>query len=263
MTDKPILALYGGLDTRESFGIEKESGILVYKEAKNIDIKGKSVRRARGQECVFELDTGGWLGLASHEINKNYYLKGIDDQGNYWSNLAGGSGDEVEPPPLLDVSQLSYSGYYFNNGKRAEGLNIIDGTDFYFVYRETEGTTGFKIVHYTMINENFNTATLVGTSPLFTQDVLPTGLFINSDKTRAYVVGQSNKKIYQLEFGTAGDVTTLTHSGKTLDLFLAAVGVILNSTETKLFVLKSGGTAQVIQYDMLSAGDVSTAVDSG
>lgn len=80
MTDKNIFDIYGGLDTRESYG--NESSILSYTEAKNIDIDGKVVRRARGQTQVSIAASGStWAGLAPAP---NGFIGGINEDGKYY-----------------------------------------------------------------------------------------------------------------------------------------------------------------------------------
>lgn len=80
MTDKNIFDIYGGLDTRESYG--NESSILSYTEAKNIDIDGKVVRRARGQTQVSIAPSGStWAGIAPAP---NGFIGGINEDGKYY-----------------------------------------------------------------------------------------------------------------------------------------------------------------------------------
>jgi len=88
MTDNNQFKVYGGLDARKS--LKKTSDILSYKEAKNIDLKGKCVRRARGQTTQVTHSGGtSWVGLAVHEIDGIQYLRGINADGGYYRITLG------------------------------------------------------------------------------------------------------------------------------------------------------------------------------
>lgn len=88
MTDQNQFKVYGGLDARKS--LRKTSDILSYMEAKNIDIKGMCVRRARGQTVQVTHSGGsGWIGLAIHEIDGLQYLVGINEDGGYYRITLG------------------------------------------------------------------------------------------------------------------------------------------------------------------------------
>ena len=88
MTDNNQFKIYGGLDARKS--LKKISNILSYKEAKNIDIKGKGIRRARGQtQEVVHQSASEWVGLAVHEVDGIQYLRGINADGGYYRITLG------------------------------------------------------------------------------------------------------------------------------------------------------------------------------
>lgn len=88
MTDNNQFKVYGGLDARKS--LRKTSDILSYTEAKNIDIKGKGVRRARGQtQEVVHPSASEWVGLAVHEVDGIQYLRGINADGGYYRITLG------------------------------------------------------------------------------------------------------------------------------------------------------------------------------
>lgn len=88
MSDQNNFKIYGGLDARKS--LKKTSDILSYKEAKNIDLKGKCIRRAKGQTTQITHSNGtAWAGLAIHEIDGLQYLVGINEDGGYYRITPG------------------------------------------------------------------------------------------------------------------------------------------------------------------------------
>lgn len=88
MSDQNKFKIYGGLDTRKS--LKKTSDILSYTKAVNIDIKGKCIRRVKGQTTQVTHSGGAeWVGLAIHEIDGLQYLVGINADGGYYRITLG------------------------------------------------------------------------------------------------------------------------------------------------------------------------------
>ncbi len=126
MADKNIFDIYGGLDTRESYG--NESSILSYTEAKNIDIDGKVVRRARGQTQVSIAPSGStWAGIAPAP---NGFIGGINEDGKYYRT-----------DPVTLISTPVYSGII--------NMPLVTPTNLSGVYNEDDNT-----ISLTWTNEN-------------------------------------------------------------------------------------------------------------
>jgi len=126
LTDKNIFDIYGGLDTRESYG--NESSILSYTKAKNIDIDGKVVRRARGQTQVSIAPSGStWAGIAPAPGG---FIGGINEDGKYYRT-----------DPVTLISTPVYSGII--------NMPLVTPTNLSGVYNEDDNT-----ISLTWTNEN-------------------------------------------------------------------------------------------------------------
>jgi hypothetical protein len=117
LADKNIFDIYGGLDTRESYG--NESSILSYTKAKNIDIDGKVVRRARGQTQVSIAPSGStWAGIAPAPGG---FIGGINEDGKYYRT-----------DPVTLISTPVYSGII--------NMPLVTPTNLSGVYNEDDNT---------------------------------------------------------------------------------------------------------------------------
>jgi hypothetical protein len=126
LTDKNIFDIYGGLDTRESYG--NEGSILSYTKAKNIDIDGKVVRRARGQTQVSIAPSGStWAGIAPAPGG---FIGGINEDGKYYRT-----------DPVTLISTPVYSGII--------NMPLVTPTNLSGIYDENSGT-----INLTWTNEN-------------------------------------------------------------------------------------------------------------
>ena len=92
------------------------------------------------------------------------------------------------------------------------------------------------------------------------QDGTPTGIYFKPNGKKLYVVGFSNKKVYEYDLSTAWDVSTasfnqdFTISGQDN----SPLGIYFKSNGTKMYVVGATNN-KVYEYDLSTAWDVSTA----
>ena len=86
-------------------------------------------------------------------------------------------------------------------------------------------------------------------SQFSSQDGNSQGLAFNNDGTKCYIVGRSNRKIYQYSLSTAWDVSTMTYDSINLDVSVESTPsqMIFNPTGTKLYVTGYTGN-QIHQF---------------
>lgn len=93
---------------------------------------------------------------------------------------------------------------------------------------------------------------------LNSQDTDPQGIWIDSSGTRLYMVGDTNKKVYQYSMSPAWDISTISY---VRDFSISSQtnfpqGVQLDGTGTKMYVAESAG---INEYDLSTAWNISTA----
>jgi hypothetical protein len=257
-TDKKFFNIYGGLDTRAE--IDKDNKKLLFMEgAKNIDINGKNVRRARGQTSVLE-HTNGWLGLHDHEVGGISYMRGIDDEGNYFRiNESDGSFNLNDT--FSDISKLVYSGKYYN-------FNIAD-IQVRGLYMKSDGTKmyvadvhGKRIYQYTL-STPWDVSTALSDGSFSNQVGTLNDIWFKPDGTKLYTIDTgSTNRIDQFTLSTPWDVTTATYDNISKDVGSNTKDIAFNSDGTKLHILRLflGG---IDQYTLSTPWDVSTALSDG
>jgi DNA-binding beta-propeller fold protein YncE len=132
-----------------------------------------------------------------------------------------------------------------------------DGTKAYVV-----GTTNDTIYQYTLSTAwDVSTGSYASKSLSVTaQENAPYGLAFRADGTKAYVVGITNKTIYQYTLSTAWDISTGSYASKSLSVTAqdtAPAGLAFSADGTKAYVV--GDTNNTIyQYTLSTAWDIST-----
>ena len=94
-----------------------------------------------------------------------------------------------------------------------------------------------------------------------TQDGTPLGFDFKSDGTKMYIVGATNKVVYQYSLSTAWDVSTASYDSVSLSVTSqdsSPRSAFFKSDGTKLYIM--GNTNQsIFQYSLSTAWDLSTA----
>jgi sugar lactone lactonase YvrE len=133
-----------------------------------------------------------------------------------------------------------------------------DGTKFYIV-----GLTNKTIYQYSCATAwDVSTASYDTKSfSVNTQETAPNGLFFKDDGTKFYVIGSTNKTVYQYTCSTAWDISTASYDSKSFSVNTqetAPTGVFFKSDGTTFYII--GTTSDtVFQYTCSTAWDVSTA----
>jgi len=94
-----------------------------------------------------------------------------------------------------------------------------------------------------------------------TQDATPNGIAFSADGTKLYVLGGTNKAVYQYTLSTAWDASTATYASKSVSVSAQASnpwGLTFSADGSKMYVTDQG-TSSVYEYGLTTAWDVSTA----
>lgn len=143
----------------------------------------------------------------------------------------------------------------FDTGEFSRGLFFSpDGTKMY-ICRNDE-------IHQFTLGTAWNAST-AGSKVTYTASSFTDahGIFISPDGLHLFVIEDSTtNRVYQLDFGTAWDVSTLsdvTDVSVNSQTSGSAFGIMLNSDGTKLYVL-GNATSQIFQYTLSTAWALST-----
>jgi len=131
-----------------------------------------------------------------------------------------------------------------------------DGSQLYVV-----GRSGDNVYQYGLSTAfDISTAAFSQSFNVSPQDDGPQGLVFKPDGSQLYVVGSGNVNVYQYGLSTAYDISTASFSQsfdvRSQDLF--PKGLALKPDGSQLYVV-GGGTANVYQYGLSTAFDISTA----
>jgi sugar lactone lactonase YvrE len=133
-----------------------------------------------------------------------------------------------------------------------------DGTKMFIA-----GATNKTVYQYTLGTAwNVSTATYASLSmSVAAQDTNPFGLSFSSDGTKMFVIGGTNKTVYQYTLGTAWNVSTATYASLSKSVTAQDAnpfGIAFSSDGTKMFVV-GYSTHTVYQYTLGTAWNISTA----
>ena len=119
---------------------------------------------------------------------------------------------------------------------------------------------GDAIAQYKLTNpEDISTAVLVDS--LTTIDTSPQSVIFGSNGTKAYVLGATNRIIYQYTLSVAWDITTASFDSKSFNVGsqeTGPTGLAFSTDGTKCYVVGTT-TATIYQYNLSVAWDISTA----
>ena len=118
---------------------------------------------------------------------------------------------------------------------------------------ETAGTVGYDLAGASYDSVSFSVSS---------QESSPLGLFFKSDGTTFYAVGSSSDTVYQYTLSTAWDIATASYASKSVSVSAANTSpcsLFFKPDGTKMYVAGFDGDADVNEYDLSTAWDVSTA----
>jgi sugar lactone lactonase YvrE len=188
--------------------------------------------------------------------------------------VGGQTGDALDQYTLstaYDISTGTYDSVTFSYASSA-GLNVQgiflkpDGTKFFLtddqnnaVYAYTMSTAfDLSTASYDSVSFSVSSQSSANTN----------GVEFTSDGTKFFVIGKvgTTPTIYQYNMTTAWDISTASYSNNSLvvtsQLSSGANDIRLNGDATKLYA-GSNTANDIFQYDMTTAGDLSTASYSG
>lgn len=188
--------------------------------------------------------------------------------------VIGSSGDAVVEYSLsvaFDVSTASYSGASEEFSIASEETNARclafnnDGSRMFVLgdgdsISEYDLSTGFDV----------STATYNGAGQEFSvagEEINARGLVFNTDGTKMFIVGVTDKAVVEYSLSTPFDVSTATHAGLAEEFSVASQVTIpqdlaFNFDGTKMYVVGSSNK-DVVEYTLSVAFDVSTASHAG
>jgi len=132
------------------------------------------------------------------------------------------------------------------NGLQASRYLLSGGT-------ETAGSVGYDLAGASYDSKSFSASS---------QESNPYGLFFKPDGTTFYVVGSSSDTVYQYTLSTAWDLSTASYASKSVSVSAANTSpcsLFFKPDGTKMYVAGFDGDADVNEYDLSTAWDVSTA----
>lgn len=160
-----------------------------------------------------------------------------------------------------DVSTLSYTGNSFSVTSQENNPRFIftnaDGTEMFV------GGLGSDSIHRYDLGTAFDLSSVTNPSVSYNfsaQATTPLGGVISDDGEIVYVI-ENGGMIYQYDMTTGFDLTTMSYSGNSLDVsgqVTNAYDLALSPSGRVLYVVDWGGD-YVYQYDLSTAGDISTA----
>lgn len=150
-----------------------------------------------------------------------------------------------------DVTTASYDSKSFAvSGQMSAPMSVQFKSDGLIMYiKENTNifqynlSTAWDVSTASYANKSFNNQS---------QDSDMLGMYVKPDATQLYAVGYSNDKIYVYNFGTAGDLATLTYSNNSYSLDSnngVARGITLSSDGTKIYTADYSGQ-KIFQYNI-------------
>ena len=217
----------------------------------------------------YTLKTAWDISTAYYQLNSNPQEStpwGLDFSSDGTKAYIVGSGSDAIYQYTLDTpwdtNTAFYSGKSFSvlsQDPTAVGVKFSsDGTKAFII-----GDTNNAVYQYTLSTAwDISTASYASKSlGIGTQDILPTDLAFSSDGTKLYMVGDTNNTIYQYTLPTAWDLTGATYATKSFSVGTQSTvpaGIAFSSDGTK-FYLSTLATANIFQYGLTTAWDISTA----
>jgi len=170
-----------------------------------------------------------------------------------------------------DCSTASYASKSLDTSSQSDDAGGIfispDGTKIYTIGFYWNGSANVANIHqYTMSTPwDMSTASYDSKSYTVTQEDLAFGVYMKTDGTKFYVVGQSNDTIYQYSMSTPWDISTGSYDSKSFSVSSqesSPQGVALSDDGLKCFVCGAGG-GNIYEYDLSTEWDISTASYDG
>lgn len=197
---------------------------------------------------------GVWVSSAGDKLyvttaNVQDFVWQLDMSTNY--NLSTATFAYQLPNVFYLGYQLQYpSGAYMTS----DGLNMYITRDLGTGYQVSQFSLGTAWdIKSTTYSGKFYSATA--------QDSSIEGISLSSDKTKMFLFGNTNNRIFMYTLSTPGDVATATYSGVSFSVAAQSTAMtgMCFSSDGLHFYMTNSGTDLVYQYDLATAWDLSTA----
>jgi len=139
-----------------------------------------------------------------------------------------------------------------------------DGTQFWICHNDIADVND-RIYEYNMsVAFDITTATLGNNFDTSGEDTQPANVYFSTDGAKMFVAGSTNDDIFEYDLGTDFDVTSAVFNSNLLSIAFNVLGSTFLKDGTKLyvFVLVGAGQYRILQYNLSSGFDITTAVDS-
>jgi hypothetical protein len=171
------------------------------------------------------------------------------------------SGTDAEIAPNTGITGWNYSGLsksISSEESSPTGLFLSpDGLNMY-----VNGNTGDDVNQYTLSTAfDVSTATFVRLFSTSAQDSSPQDIFFKPDGLTMFILGFTNKTVFQYTLSSAFDISTASYASKSFSVNsqeTSPTGLWFKSDGTVMYVIGSA-TDSVYQYTLSTAWDVSTA----
>ena len=153
--------------------------------------------------------------------------------------MAGAANDRVYEYNLSSAWDIS-SAVYLQSNSTIQGISLrglffnTDGTKLY-----VSGATNKSIYEHDLSSAwDISSLTYLQSKSTTSQDTAPQGIFFKSDGTKMYVVGYTNKSVYEYDLSIAWDVTTASYlqSKSTNSEDTVPQSLFFNTDGTKMYV---------------------------
>ena len=263
-----------GLTTGDTYYLKNDGGITNSTNGLSIIViigYAKSSTILNFRPTATYLEQEGWnLNNASY-VNKNFSIsEDSKPTGIFFKSdgtkmyVIGFTSDTIYQYTLStawDVSTASYDSVNFSISSQEtvpQGLFFnTDGTKMYII-----GTASDAVFQYALSSAwDVSTASYNSKNFSISQDTYPNDLFFNTDGTKMYIAGSTNKIVYQYTLSTAWDVTTASYNSKYISITsqdTGLMGLFFKSDGTKMYIVGAAGD-KFYQYTLSTAWDVTTA----
>jgi len=185
-------------------------------------------------------------GLMFKSDGTKMYIVGISSDTIYQYSLS----------TAWNVSTASYDSVSFSVSSQDTSPRNIqfksDGTKLYVTGYTNDTIYQYSLsTAYDLSTASYDSVSLSVTS----QDTAPTGIFFKSDGTKMYMVGQTNKNIFQYTLSTAWDLSTASYDSVSFSFATqdnAPCSIAFSNSGTKMYMLGQASPA-IYQYSTVSA----------
>jgi sugar lactone lactonase YvrE len=277
-----ISALQGGLIAANANSFYIQSG-LNSANANIISLQTKANTLLPNIGSVITINSASQLYVSNNQpglssaVGALTVMGGIGAQDNVWID---GNLSITNPIPLIQFtgsnSYVAYTGtndltswdqtpvrYTFTGDNAPQGITFKpDGTVIYIV-----GTTAPQRVYQLRLNSAWDQSTAINTAAfsVATQDTSPQDIWFKPDGSEMYILGNTNKRVWQYHLNTPWDINTAsfivnsnTAVGQLQTQDSTVTGLTFKPDGTQMYVNGSSNNA-VYQYTLSTPWSVNTA----